>query len=232
MATISDVTALIKSREGRNSYTQSDLRDRVFDGYSDCSSLVWKCFERGLGIFIGTWTGEQVDKGSLVFQNSDVNKKSLAQSDLSQMQEGDLIFWGPSRSDTRHVEYYIGNGEISGHGVGIGPVRKKATEYHHRYQLLEVRRYVASKEQPSTGGSDPSDRKRLFVGRCTADAVNVRTWAGTQYAKIKSYPQLNAGTLVDVIDYTQKDNNGEDWYYVRIQDKYYGFVKAEFLVEA
>lgn len=230
MAGIADVSALIRSREGRNSYTQSYLREKVFDGYSDCSSLVWKCYERGLGIFVGTWTGEQIDKGTLVLKNTDASRKSLSKKDLVKMQEGDLVFWGPSRYDSRHVEYYMGNGELSGHGAGIGPVRKKATEYRHTYQLLEVRRYVKSGGQTS-GGSDPADRKELFRGRCVADDVNVRVWAGTDYENIKSYPKLYAGDIVEVIDYTQKDKYGEDWYYVRLGGKYYGFVKAEFIMK-
>lgn len=234
MAGIQDVTALIVSREGKNSYTQSYLREQVFGGYSDCSSLVWKCFERALGIFIGTWTGEQVDHGSLVFQNTSPSKKGLVKKDLLQMQEGDLVFWGPSRGDTRHVEYYMGNGLLIGHGNGIGPVRKDAVKYRHPYRLLEVRRYVGkiverpANNEPGTG-SDPADRKRLFVGRCAADELNVRTWAGTDYDTIKSWPKLLQGNLVDVIDYTQKDKNGEEWYYVRIEQRFYGFVKAEYI---
>ncbi|MDO5540859.1 MAG: NlpC/P60 family protein [Eubacteriales bacterium] len=234
MAGIKDVTALIESREGKNSYTQSYLREQVFGGYSDCSSLVWKCFERALGIFIGTWTGEQIDRGSLVFRNTSSTKKGLVKKDLAQMQEGDLVFWGPSRGDSRHVEYYMGNGQLSGHGSGIGPVRKDAVKYRHPYQLLEVRRYVGkivehpANSEPGTG-SDPADRKRLFVGRCIADELNVRTWAGTQYDTIKSWPRLVEGNMVDVIDYTQKDKNGEDWYYVRIEQRFYGFVKAEYI---
>ncbi len=237
MAGISDVTALIKSREGKNTYTQSYRRELVFDGYSDCSSLIWKCFERALGIFVGTWTGEQIDRGSLVFRNVSPSKKGLSQKDLSQMQEGDLVFWGPSRADSRHVEYYMGNGQLSGHGSGIGPVRKSAVAYKHPYQLLEVRRYVGKIVETPAGsqtptGSDPGDKKRLFVGRCIADELNVRTWAGTEYDTIKSWPKLGAGNLVDVIDYTQKDKNGENWYYIRIANQFYGFVKAEFIARA
>lgn len=227
MGTIFDVSALIRSREGKNSYTQSYLRERVFDGYSDCSSLLWKCFEKGLGIFIGTWTGEQIDRGTLVFRNYDANKKSLSDDDLAKMREGDLVFWGPSRLDSRHVEYYMGNGELSGHGSGVGPVRKKATAYRHPYQLLEVRRYVPQKQEQ--GGSGLPAKKRLFTGECTGDHVNVRTWAGIEYPSIQSYPQLSAGNRVDVLDYTQKDKYAQDWYYVRIKEQYYGFVKAEFI---
>lgn len=242
MGTIADVSALIRAREGKNSYTQSYLRDRVFEGYSDCSSLVWKCFERGMGTFIGTWTGQQIDKGTLVFLNRDASKKGLVQGDLAKMREGDLVFWGPSRYDSRHVEYYMGNGQLSGHGFGIGPVRKSATSYRHSYQLLEVRRYASG--GTSTGGSaqggttaagtnsDPTEKKRLFVGQSVADDVNVRTWAGIQYANIKSWPKLNYGNQVEVMDYTQKDIDGADWYYVRIAQKYYGFVRSDLITKA
>lgn len=317
MGNIKKVTELIESREGKNSYTQSYLREQVFNGYSDCSSLVWKCYEKGMGIFVGTWTGQQIDRGTLVFKNTNSSKKGLTEEDLKMMQEGDLVFLGPSRGDSRHVEYYVGNNQLSGHGSGIGPVRKKATSYRHSYKLLEVRRYAS--EKPAAGknylakkdqgakvaemqtkliflgyscgnfGADgdygdytaaavkafqkehkltidgicgtatmkkleaayaqakaeaegskdtgaekaePSQRKLLFKGKCIGDKVNVRIWAGTEYAVILSRPQLNKGDVVEVLDYTQKDVLGEDWYYVRINGTYHGFVKAEFIQKA
>lgn len=71
--------------------------------------------------------------------------------------------------------------------------------------------------------------QRLFVGKVTASVLNVRTWAGANYPTIGAYPQLNNGNLVDVMNYTQKDTNGESWYFVRIAGKYFGFVKAEYI---
>ena len=71
--------------------------------------------------------------------------------------------------------------------------------------------------------------QRLFVGKVTASVLNVRTWAGTEYPQIKSYPTLNRGNLVDVMNYTQTANDGSKWYYIRIAGKYYGFVSAEYI---
>lgn len=71
--------------------------------------------------------------------------------------------------------------------------------------------------------------QRLFVGKVTADVLNVRSWAGTGYPSIRSYPQLYAGNLVDVMNFTQKDENGEKWYYVRIAGHYYGFVHSRYV---
>ena len=71
--------------------------------------------------------------------------------------------------------------------------------------------------------------QRLFVGKVTASVLNVRTWAGTEFPQIKSYPTLNHGNLVDVMNYTQTANDGSKWYYIRIAGKYHGFVSAEYI---
>lgn len=67
-----------------------------------------------------------------------------------------------------------------------------------------------------------------WVGKVTANTLNVRTWAGTEYAQLKSYPTLAKGNLVDVCD-TIKAKNGASWYYIRIAGKYFGFVSAKYI---
>lgn len=71
--------------------------------------------------------------------------------------------------------------------------------------------------------------QRLFVGKVTASVLNVRTWAGTEHPQIKSYPTLNKGNLVDVMNFTQRAADGEQWYYIRISGKYHGFVSAAYI---
>ena len=70
-----------------------------------------------------------------------------------------------------------------------------------------------------------------WVGKVTANKLNVRTWAGTEYAQLKSYPTLAKGNLVDVCD-TIKAKNGASWYYIRIAGKYFGFVSAKYIKKA
>lgn len=77
--------------------------------------------------------------------------------------------------------------------------------------------------------ADPTQADRLFVGKIKNDNVDVRTWAGREYGNIKSWPKLNAGNLVDVLDYTQTDLDGEKWYFVRIANKYHGFVPVKYI---
>lgn len=67
-----------------------------------------------------------------------------------------------------------------------------------------------------------------WVGKVTANLLNVRSWAGIENTNIKSYPVLKYGNLIDVCD-TVKDSNGADWYYVRIAGQFYGFVSAQYV---
>lgn len=70
-----------------------------------------------------------------------------------------------------------------------------------------------------------------WVGKVTANTLNVRTWAGTEYAQLKSYPTLAKGNLVDVCDII-KAKDKADWYYIRIAGKYFGFVSAKYIKKA
>lgn len=102
-------------------------------------------------------------------------------------------------------------------GLGIGYVYSKYIKYDGQ----------ADASTAITGKQDKT--RRLFVGKVTADKLNVRTWAGTGYPRIKAYPQLTRGNLVDVMDFTQRDESGENWYYVRISGMYYGFVHSRYI---
>lgn len=97
-------------------------------------------------------------------------------------------------------------------------------------KLKEKYEAKTNKGNASYGSATPSKTPK-WVGKSTVDGLNVRTWAGTDNQKLKSYPKLNKGNLVDVCD-TVKDNKSEDWYYVRIAGKIFGFVKAEFIAKA
>ena len=65
-------------------------------------------------------------------------------------------------------------------------------------------------------------KTRKFVGKANK-ATSVREWAGIKYDTITSYPSLGKGDLVDVCD------EEDGWYYVRIADKFYGFVDKKYI---
>lgn len=86
-----------------------------------------------------------------------------------------------------------------------------------------------SGNKPTTSGTSGTLSKTpKWVGKVTATELNVRTWAGTENAKLKSYPILKKGNLVDVCD-SVKDSKGAEWYYIRIAGKYFGFASAKYL---
>lgn len=291
---------LAMSRVKKNQYTQSFLRVNVFSGYSDCSSLLWKCFEKAYGTYIGSWTGEQVNRGRrvLLCKNRYPYGK-LTQEEINQMQIGDCIYYGSG--DAYHVEMYIGDGKQIGHGSGIGPTIKNCLEYAHSRGVYQVRRFVADDRtkapaitsswkatgtavctsddvnvRATPGGtvlrkvnkgnrfevdgyvsngwahvnvagtigyiyedyvkadkiSDVPEENRLFVGKVTAETLNVRSWYGKDeqgqyYPKIKSYPELKKGNLIDVL--VSYKYSGETWYKIRIAGKYLGFVSGAYV---
>ena len=84
------------------------------------------------------------------------------------------------------------------------------------------------KEDQKPHTDDKLNTEPIWVGKVTADQLNVRTWAGTEYPNIKSWPILKCGNLVDVCD-SVKAADGSEWYYVRIAGKYYGFVHSKYI---
>lgn len=69
-----------------------------------------------------------------------------------------------------------------------------------------------------------------WVGKVTADKLNVRTWAGVNNPTIKSWPQLSNGNLVDVCDVVNAAD-GSRWYYIRIDGRIYGFVHSAYIAK-
>lgn len=89
----------------------------------------------------------------------------------------------------------------------------------------------ATDSTPSTGNSGSLNRTPQWVGKVTADILNVRSWAGTNNPLIKSWPKLGYGNLVDVCD-SVNAADGSLWYYIRIDGRIYGFVHSAYIARA
>lgn len=79
-----------------------------------------------------------------------------------------------------------------------------------------------NKKISSTTSKAPS-KVRKFVGKVNKNNAPVRKNPGKKYAQLTSYPTLNKGNLVDVCD-TIKSASGNDWYYICIGGKIYGYI--------
>ena len=119
------------SREKKNQYSQDvNKRTMIESGYGDCSGTVWYWYYKLFGIHIGANTQAQINSTS----GKDVNLKIISGiPDESKMEKGDLLYFrGADNKRTKgvgHVEMYIGNGQIFGHGSGIGGTIKDMRSY-------------------------------------------------------------------------------------------------------
>lgn len=180
----------VKSREEQNTYTQGSKRDKVASGWSDCSSLTRWAYQQ-IGIDIGDNTEAQMLSSQLANVVVPIDAGVPRESYLL---PGDLLYF--RGRDTRrkatqyvgHVEMYVGNGEISGHGSGIGPNRKNMVNYCKQRQassspvpagnrgLICVRRAVAlAVEDPQSDQDYVAGLYRDLLDR-EPDAAGAAGW--------------------------------------------------------
>lgn len=78
-----------------------------------------------------------------------------------------------------------------------------------------------------TGKASPA-RDNYFKVKVTANALYVRSWAGVEYKTLKSIPIIYKNKVVQVCDSIQA-SNGTTWYYIRIDNKIYGFINYRYV---
>lgn len=78
-----------------------------------------------------------------------------------------------------------------------------------------------------TAGSGGINKTERWKGIVTADALNVRKWAGTENGTC-SFSPLKKGEVVSVCDEV-KAADGSKWYYIKNKDSKYGFVHSAYI---
>lgn len=140
---------------GRDQYSQdANLRTKVGQGYSDCSSFAQWAYKNAINVDPGSNTGAIIDSPLL----TTVDEGSTP--DVNKLEAGDLLLFKSAKSNGRtknvgHVEIYDGNGNVIGHGSGVGPTKKSLESYlNTRNKMgapyIEARRY---NDIASLGGS-------------------------------------------------------------------------------
>lgn len=114
------VVDLFKSWEMSFAYGQGPGRlDPVASGYGDCSSTCWRAYQDVSGVNCGTWTGDMVGRGTLIAEGTGAD-----QLPVDKMQPADLVLicWYGYNPSFDHVEMYVGDNSLWGHGgPGNGP---------------------------------------------------------------------------------------------------------------
>ena len=88
--------------------------------------------------------------------------------------------------------------------------------------------YGTTEDLKSTETAVQLSKVPKWVGMVNTAELNVRSWPGKENPTIKKYPYLAQNNLIDLCD-TIKAADGSTWYYVRIVNKYYGFVAARYI---
>ena len=206
------LVAAVESREGKNQYTTGNRRDQVASGWSDCSSLMRWAHEEALGIYIGDNTEGQINSSRLTTVDVEI---SAGVPDESRMLPGDLLFFRGRDTGRKasqyvgHVEMYIGNGQLMGHGSGTGPTRKAMADYCRQRQassspvpagnrgLICIRRAVT--------GMDPEAKKGDW------DGVDKEQVIRDLYARMFGR-EADEGGLQDWLDYIDQGHSFLDVY--------------------
>ena len=115
-------------------------------GYTDCSGTVRYSLLQCFGINPGNMTTDQSANGKFITNN-------IADLDAEHLEPGDCIYilWGPPYESGYggpgkpydHIEMYIGNGQLMGHGgPGIGPKVHSLANYIPLFKKIVVRRFI------------------------------------------------------------------------------------------
>lgn len=143
---------------------------------------------------------------------------------------------GLKRSDVllnhvHHVAMYCGNGQeveasinewggATGGQPGDQTGREILVRNYRNYPWDAVLRYPEAAASTSSSTTTASTSTK-WVGTVNKASAPVRKWAGSEYDEV-SFSPLKKGTKVEY-QYTVKDNKKEDWYFVKVGDKY-GFI--------
>nr|DAY79664.1 MAG TPA: hypothetical protein [Caudoviricetes sp.] len=159
----------------------------------------------------GTWKKTPKKGALIIFRNG---------AHIGSVRKFDTTYVYTNEGNTSSVSGVIANG---------GACRNK------KYKLTDsaIDGYVwidygAAADQTSTATAIKLSKTPKYVAKVIATELNVRSWAGAENPKIKKWPLLKKGNLVDVCD-TIKAADKSEWNYIRIAGKYYGFVAKRYL---
>ena len=143
--------------------------------------------------------------------------------------------WYRNVLDTKALpyDYWLASYPYNDRGVIVESLRPSVGigwQYSSKGQIRGISGYVDLDVfyKDNFGEKEEVQEYKVWVGRCTGNAVNVRSGPGLEYQNIPGYPTLNKGNLVDVIG-SAKDTKGDTWYRVLIAKKYKGYVYYKYM---
>ena len=74
----------------------------------------------------------------------------------------------------------------------------------------------------------PRKKIKFQYGTVNTPALYIRAGAGKEFQPIQENPIIKQDTKVKILNTIVNDNK-EEWYYIKLNDNVYGYVKAEFI---
>lgn len=87
---------------------------------------------------------------------------------------------------------------------------------------------ATSKTKFSISNKTTPNKTAIKNGTVTANSLYVRESAGIEYNPIKTYPVIKKDTIVKICD-SILDNKNNIWYYIKINNKVYGFSNSKYI---
>ncbi len=111
-------------------------RLRFAEGYSDCSSLVYRAFMSG-GVDI---SNDDMTYARAIYQG--LENKTVEVQDAKQLQPGDIIFYADDETDRYkgiyHVALYMGDGMMCDATMSIGCVAFRPVKLYDRWYVVRL----------------------------------------------------------------------------------------------
>jgi len=203
---------------------------------AQCVDLIKAYLHDGWGLNPGAWGNAHAYYDN--FNNRpELTKHFTRIANTSSLvpQKGDIVVWKKgSGFPYGHIAIATGEGNTSwftSYDQNWTGRNDACTKIKHNYNMVsgvlrpKDRSKVTAGTTTSTAKTSGTPNKTCkWKGKVTTSALNVRTWAGTEYNR---FMVIGGGKEVEVCD-TVKARNGEDWYYVKVNGKY-GFVSAKYI---
>lgn len=203
-----ELVAKMKSMEGTLKYCQDNAKypgsRNPETGGGDCSSTVQYVYQKVLGVDPGSWTGAQAEDSDTYTVDA---PKLSRQFNESSLQLGDLLLYGGNAGN--HVEMYMGNGQMIGHGGGNGGKTPGPTVKPISSRTKDpwvARRWVGFKGGSGSGLLDTNSSLSKYINKSSEDIKPVdNVGFGDLYnAAIRYTGGAEASDLPDVGNFTNK----------------------------
>lgn len=174
-------------------------------GFYNCQSVTRHAKQKG------TWHSTPKKGALIIFRNG---------SHIGSVNSYDATYVYTNEGNTSSAPGVVANG-----GACCNKKYKLTDSAIDGYVWID---YGTTEDLKSTETAVQLSKVPKWVGMVNTAELNVRSWPGKENPTIKKYPYLAQHNLIDVCD-TIKAADGSTWYYVRIVNKYYGFVAARYI---